>query len=120
MRRIELDRTRLLAPALARNPGAREPGVENRTGGKDIRALVDPLAAINLGRGVAVVENRLALQFVVIAHVIEASQLEAAVFCDGDRFGADVVQAQRPAMHKRNRLADLDSSRDSFRLTHLL
>src|SRR6266446_4782742 len=85
MRRIELDRAALLAPALARNSRSREPGVKERAGGKDIRSFVNLFAAINFRRRVAVIENRLGLQLVVIAHVIEPGQLQATVARYRDR-----------------------------------
>src|SRR5260370_33094834 len=91
MRRIELDRAALLAPALARNSRSREPGIKERAGRKDIRSFVNLFAAINFRRRVPVVENRLGLQLVVSAPAMAPGQLQTPVGPEANRLGTEVA-----------------------------
>src|SRR6185437_654943 len=84
-----------------------------------VGSLVDALAAIDLWRGVAVVENRFALKLVVVADVIEPQKLDPSAGTIRDRLRADVVEPQAAAIEERNSLADLNGDAERLALAHL-
>src|SRR5438045_9773523 len=108
MRGIKADGAGFLAPGLAIDSLAGEAGVEQCTDRKHISQLIDFLAAVNLRCGIPVVENRFALQFVVITDVIETGQPDSAVLCEYHRRGTDIIEASTTPVQKARRLANLN------------
>src|SRR6185437_12473365 len=119
MGRIEAHRACLFAPALGLEPLPGQTAIQQRANREDVRPLVHTLATINFGRGIAIVEYRFALKLVIVADIVQAQQLDTSVRAISDRLGAYIVQTERAAVEKRNRLADLDGDTYRLALAHL-
>src|SRR5271168_2349683 len=106
VRRVKTDRPSLLAPGFRLQAVAREHRVEQRADGKNIGAFVDFLAAINLRRRIAVVENRIGLKLVVVGDVTEAGHLDPAVGGNRYRLRTNVIEPQPAPMNEAHRLTN--------------
>src|SRR6202011_3756260 len=119
VRRIKTHWPRLLAPALGLQPLAGQAAIKQRAYREHIGALVDALAPIDLGCGVTVVENRLALKLRVIANVVEPQEFHPSAGAVGERLRAHIVKSKPAPVEERNRLAGLNRYCDRLTLAHL-
>src|SRR5579885_3207304 len=118
MRRIEADRPRLFAPGLAFDPLAGQAGVEDAAYGEHIGTLVDLAGAIDFGRGVTVIEDGVGLQFVVVADVIQAGQLDASVRSIRQRGRAYIIDPHAAIVQVGYCLTELDGGTQRLMLSH--